>query len=237
MKRLHSIFALAGLLAGTSDGLPQGFINLNFEQANVSGYSPESFLSVPASSAFPGWSPLFVSGTGTNIQSVVSYDVLPLSAAAISIGDTNLTQYGLGPIQGRYSAFLFGADDVSAGLSQSALIPVNTESLLMSVRRVTYFPGGSLTVMIGGQLITMTAIQQFSDYTIYGGNIAAFAGQIMPLTIMDVPGSNAESAYGWEIDGIQFSPSPVPEPCGLPLALLGTGLIGMLRWRRSRTGQ
>jgi hypothetical protein len=92
-------------------------------------------------------------------------------------------------------------------------------------------------VTIGGQLITMTAVQQFSDYTVYGGNIAAFAGQILPLTIMSVPGSYPDSAYGWEFDSIQFSPTPVPEPSGLPLAVLGTGLIGLLRCRRSRAGQ
>jgi hypothetical protein len=46
----HFITAL--LLASMDLGFSQGFVNLDFGGANVSGYSPGN---VPASDAMPGW--------------------------------------------------------------------------------------------------------------------------------------------------------------------------------------
>jgi hypothetical protein len=41
------------VLAGSQRAFSQGFVNLDFESAMVSGYSPQS--TIPAALAFPGW--------------------------------------------------------------------------------------------------------------------------------------------------------------------------------------
>jgi hypothetical protein len=79
--------------------------------------------------------------------------------------------------------------------------------------------------------LTFNAIGSGSGYTIWQANISAYAGQTGQL----------EFTAPWQtqglLDNIQFSSFPVPEPSGLPLAVLGAGLIGLLRWRRSPTRQ
>lgn len=233
--KLHTskilVFAMI-LLAGVRESHSQGFVNLNFESANVSGYSPGTFNVIPTATAFPGWTALYFTTSTTNIAPQVSYDVLPLGSAAISIGDTNLAQYGFGPLTGLYSAFLFGVGGTSSGLSQSGLVPTGTESLLINVSDVTGVAGGSFVVMLGGQIINMIALQSFSNHTLYGGNVASFAGQVAPLTLVAPPVGNPFAPNGWAFDSITFSSSPVPEPGTLVLVGLGGLLLGLRRWKK-----
>lgn len=212
------------------NAISQGFINLGFEAADVSGRTQGSISSVATSAAFPGWTAFFISPSGTNIQGTVLYNALPLGTPTISIGDTNLAQYNLGPIGGRYSALLFGVTDTSAALSQSGLIPVGTVSILLDVRSVTSVEGKSFTVLINNQAVALSVVQQFSGYALYGGDISAYAGQSSLLTIMTPPATLAGYPNGWQFDNIQFSTNPVPEPS--VLALLAIGVVGLLGYHR-----
>src|SRR5436190_6140921 len=72
------------------------FGNLDFESANLSGYSPGS--AVPIASALPGWSG-FIAGGGTD---QISYDSFALAGGSISIMDSHTT-VGYPPLQGNYS--------------------------------------------------------------------------------------------------------------------------------------
>jgi hypothetical protein len=109
------------------------FQDLNFESANVSGYSPGN--SVPVSDAFHGWSAYFSSGTTTYPQSEVSLDGISTGGAVISLIDDNASP--VAPLQGNYSAFLFGGgygvNEVlaSASISQTATILAGTQSITM----------------------------------------------------------------------------------------------------------
>jgi hypothetical protein len=82
-----------------------GFQNLNFEAANVSGYSAGS--SIPASLALPGWT-AYLTDTSTSTvtpESQVVYDGISTGGPVISVIDANS---GFAPLQGNYSVFLFG---------------------------------------------------------------------------------------------------------------------------------
>ena len=93
MKRIAGICILL-LLAGTRLGLAQGFVNLDFESANLTGTQPNAVI--PASNAFPGW----------DANSLVGYDFFSTGGTVISIVDSAVP--GITPLQGNYSVFLFG---------------------------------------------------------------------------------------------------------------------------------
>jgi hypothetical protein len=155
------ILPVALLLIGNQFGSAQGFQNLDFESANISGYSPGS-QNVPVSAALPGWAASFVTGTSTNVATQVWYDGISFGGAGISVIDTNAPIFS--PLQGKYSAFLFGGAYgntalASAGISQSGLVPTGTESLLIDA----YVSGASFIVTLGGQTINMTLLQGFSN--------------------------------------------------------------------------
>jgi len=207
----------------------QGFVNLNFEAANVSGYSPGD-SSVPVASALPGWSAAYVNATNTISASDVWYDGISLGGAIISVIDSNSPAFS--PIQGRYSAFLFGGPYnsptlYSAEISQKGLVSAGTESLLLDA----YSFGAAFTVTLGGQNIDMIALQTFANYTEYGGDIpSSLAGQVATLSIAEpAPNNNPPSML--ELDNLVFSSSNVPEPGTFSVTLLG---FLWLAWRRSR---
>jgi hypothetical protein len=223
------IIALIRILYGFS----QGFVNLNFESANVSGYSAGN--GVPITSALPGWSAYssypsgvysggFASGA-TNVLTTVIYNAPSLGGPLVSIIDTN----GGVPFQGRYSAILWDGGSFplySTTISQTGLVPTGTESLLFEGSAL----GAYFGVTINGQTINMNALQVFSNYTLYGGDISTFAGQVETLSFTLPPATLGQpSEFG--LDNIQFSSSTVPEPNEICLTALGGFLLAWSRWK------
>jgi hypothetical protein len=219
----NKIAAAIMLLIGANYGTAQGFLNLDFESANVSGYTSGTFNSIPMNDAFLGWNGYYISSSSTNAASMASYNVLPLSTEAISIGDAT-------PLQGLYSAFLFGANGYASEISQTGLVSNGTQSLLLDIADVTGIAGGTFTVSLGGQIINLVILQTYPNYTLYGGDVSAFAGQVVTLSIIVPPMVNPNNPNGWEFDSIRFSPSSVPEPSAFALTALGA----LLLTRRSR---
>src|SRR3974390_321110 len=92
--------SVVGILFSSVFANAQGtftFQNLDFESANVSGYSPGSMISVSA--ALPGWSAYI---GGSQIQQMW-YDVTSVGTTEIAVVD----QFGMAhfpPLQGNYSA-------------------------------------------------------------------------------------------------------------------------------------
>jgi len=207
----------------------QGFGNLNFEAANVSGFSPGE-SDVPISDALPGWSVAYVNATNTIVASQVWYDSISLGGAVISVNDVNSPAFS--PIQGRYSAFLFGGPYnsptlYSAEIDQTAVVPTGTESLLLDA----YVFGATFTVTLAGQSINMVPLETFANYTEYGGNIPSLlAGQMATLSIAEQAPDNSPPSM-LELDDLVFSTSTVPEPGTFSLTLLG---FLYLAWGRCR---
>jgi hypothetical protein len=121
-------------------------------------------------------------------------------------------------LEGNYSALLpsvllANSGPFSTAIAQAGLIPAAAQSLQMKIQMRT---PEELSVAIGGHNIAMFPLQVTSNYTLYGGDIAAFAGQIEELRIMNhaVPQG---SFFGLVVDSIEFSPETIPEPRSLSL--------------------
>jgi hypothetical protein len=143
------------------------------------------------------------------------YDGISLGGVGISVIDTN-APFGNTPIQGRYSTFLFGDPALFARISQTGLIPIGTRSLQMQI----WPAGGSFTVSVGGQEIPMVSLMVQPTYTLYGGDVSAFAGQVAEMSIT-ANLAIIHSPNAVELDSILFSGLPIPEPRSGVLVGLG----------------
>jgi hypothetical protein len=209
---ISQIVCLSPALSANAQGT---FQNLNFEQANpISAGNPYPPEYVTVTSAVPDWSVYY----GNAQQTVMTYN-------APGLGSTLATL--LGPsspvpvIDGNYSVLLQGGETASAAsISQTGTIPSGMQSLLFEAQ-----PGeGSFDVLVGTQIVPFSAVGSGPNYTLYGANISAWAGQTEQLTFSALPGVN-----NWTIDDISFSPQAVPEPSMLALTGLGALLFGLYR--------
>jgi len=213
MKTTLTKSGLIGLITLLGwEGKSQGFINLDFESANLTGYPQTS--PVPAANAFPGWT--------VNAQYIL-YDNFSLSGNSISIVGTSPPNGGP-VIQGAYSAFLASGNAPGLGqtisLGQSGTIPLGIESMS--------FWGnlGGLQISFGGQALAFSETGSTANYNIYAGDVSAFAGQTGQL-LFSLPAYTSNVT----LDNIQFSTSSVPEPSAFALTALG-GLLVV--WRRAK---
>ena len=221
------------LLAICQNGWAQDFLNLNFEAANPSGYVPGNNL--PTSAAFPSWTAYYSGAGGTNLASTVYYDRVSAGGAAIFLEDTNAPAGGGPlPIQGNYSVLLQGANSIynppgqqySASIGQTGTIP-NTAKTLTFWGNI---PGG-LQITFNGQPLSFIDISNTLNYAIWRADISAYAGQTGQL-LFTAPGGLPNTSGG-ELDNIQFSSLPIPEPSALALAALGALTLGY-HYRRTR---
>jgi|SRR5579859_5885099 len=221
MKRRSIVWLVVISLALLRNASGQGFINLDFEGATIvpdpsSSYYP---YAVYASYAIPGWTP-----SGYLGPSDVLYNGISLGAPNVSL--VNATNPYPSALDGQYGVFLQGSASGSASISQSAVVPTSTESLLFRAQAGPGAASGSLLVSLGGQPISYSTIALGPDYTLYGGNIPSnLAGQYEQLVFSALTGGG----NNWNIDDIQFSPSSVPEPSVLPLLAWGGLLFGLRR--------
>jgi hypothetical protein len=183
-------------------GHSQGFLNLDFESANVSGYPNPSFP-IPASNAFPGW---------TVVAPYTAYDDVSLSGGSISIFDLK-PPYSLPPIQGTYFVWMFGSGTSpnygTISLGQTGQVPIGTQSISF------WGLDTGLQITFGGQLLNFVETGTTGNYNIYTADISAYADQT-GLLLLSAPVGSGNNF----IDNIQFSSSPIPEPSVLSLCSL-----------------
>ena len=205
--------AEVSLLTFAQNGFCLGFVNLDFESAQIIPITGGPYInSIATTNALPGWTVLY----GSSQQSVISYNDPALGSTFVTLIATNGSQ-----LAGNYSVLLQGGETASAAtISQTGLVPASAESLtFLAVGDAPYPYEPDLQVLLGGQDLTFSAISNELNYTLYGANISTFADQMETLSFS---APEATSGYNnWEIDNIQFSSSPVPEPGTLALAILG----------------
>jgi len=219
---------LFALLILCRSGHAQGFINLDFESAHLSSYGAGP-ASVPALSAVPGWT-VYYQG---NPYPYILYNAVSLGGAAVILEGTN-ADYPLPPIQGNWFVHIQGgwSNGGSAGIGQTGQIPIDAQTL------VFWGSYENMIISFSGQPLTFAVLGGTPNYTIYGADISAYAGQIGELLFTGLDGSSRPGPFpyggGGFIDNIQFSPSPVPEPSNLALGVLGGLLLLKLpRWRKA----
>lgn len=228
MKRVCALVSAIAFFASSVNGLAQGFMNLDFEAANLSGYGVAS-IEVPTNKAIPNWTASYWSGAyGHQPSSIVAYNCVSIGGAAISVFDANIAD-GPVPLQGKYSilfqgtyapGFPIGADVGSAAvLSQRGLVP-NTARSLVFWGRLT-----GVDLVLNGNTMSYTAIGSANNYAIYAADVSGYAGQSVELSFMALVNGVGT------IDNIQFSSNAIPEPG--TFALVALGVVG-LGWRRRR---
>jgi hypothetical protein len=211
MHTIRTTIGLVGLVALLGgEGRSQGFVNLDFESANLTGY-PAGL--VPAANAFPGWAVT---------APYITYDAPSLSGNSISIFGTN-PPLNAPPIQGTYYATLASGNTPGLGqtllLGQTGTIPLGTQS-------VTFWGDiGGLQITFAGQSLAFSQTGTTANYNIYNASISAFAGQTGQLLFSLPPYVSSAT-----LDNIQFSSSPVPEPSTFALSVLGGVLLFARRW-------
>ena len=209
MKILR-IASLAAVLLGFLPNLSgQGFVDLNFESVSgtpvrlPNGYNP---IVIAPSNGIPGWT-----ATGGDFNpTYILYNTFTLGDSAVTLFNTT-NEYSFPVLAGRYSLWLFGGGSSPQGvsISQTATVPANADS----IQFLAAIHPELLEVSLGGQNITCSALSSTSDYTLYGGDVSAFAGQRETLTITVPRGINNDVI----LDDINFSASQVPEPRTLSL--------------------
>ena len=206
--------------------LAQGFVNLNFEQATIipASTNPELQFYIATTNALPGWTVLY----GANQQSLITFNAPALGTTWVYLWATNGEQ-----LSGNYSVLLQGGGTASAAsISQTGLVPANAESLLfIGVGSASDPNASALQLSLGGQDLSFVVISNELNYTLYGADVSAFAGQMEALTFSALEVSTGYN--DWNIDNIQFSTQPVPEPSELALVALGALFLGFRRWRNS----
>jgi|ERR1022692_353069 hypothetical protein len=219
----NKIFSLLFLILA-QHGFFQGFVNLNFESAKIipltqgANFPP---YSIATTNAVPGWLVYY----GAAQQTQITYNDPALGSTFATLWATNGQN-----ISGHFSLLLQGGGSASAAsISQTALTPLTAQSLMFKAQYNDGVPtGGSLLVSLNGQNIPFFAISSGSNYTLYGGDISAFAGQTAQLTFS---APNVGHDNNWNIDDIVFSNQPIPEPSGLVLFSFGALLLDFFRRR------
>jgi hypothetical protein len=224
MNTYKSAFIILSFGFVTAIAKAQGsFQNLNFELANpgplttTPGYPFAYAVNVPVANALPYWSVYY----GTTEQTEVNYN-------DPGTGSTLVTLVGGSwpAIDGNYSVLLQGGITAAfASISQSSTIPSGMESLLFEAQ-----PGlGTLDVLVGTQLVPFVAVGSGANYTLYGANISAWAGDPEQITFSAL--EDFSTVNNWTIDDISFSPTAVtPEPSPLILTGIGGLLFATRKW-------
>jgi hypothetical protein len=212
MKRITMTLAVAAIFILSARG--QGFQNLNFESANnLPGNPPDFGSPVSVTSALPDWAAY----NGPNALSSISYVSNNISGSSSSVE----LEGGILALDGNWSVELFDGGSIS----QTAMVPGNAESLQFEAQGIG--PGDSLdandlSVTLGGQSLSYSALFDGPDYVEYGANIPTdLDGQIEALTFL----IQSKARF----DDIEFSTSPIPEPSEYALIGLGAILVGLAR--------
>ena len=194
------------------------FQNLDFEAANISPGTPAGGI-IAASQGIPGWS------TSNNVV----FDGVSGGGDFVSIIDPNLPG-NISPLHGTYSVVLFGGGPLGtpASISQTGLVPANARSIEMDL--ASSLSPAPFVVTLGGQQITMVPLETLPHYTVYGGDISAYAGQVENLTITELsPPPPEVPPSALELDDIVFSPNGVPEPTTRTLLFCGASAFALRR--------
>jgi hypothetical protein len=233
MRLQTPVWLVGGLALLLSAGGAAGqgnFQNLGFESASLVPIPGDSYGRVQFAAAFPGWTGL-VGGTQ---ETGALYNNEFLDSSGISIIDQGWSDpFGGtgGLIQGNFTIILQAgvvgsiANTADTTLSQTGLVPSAAQSLQFAAYLVGNPPLVVLAVTLGGQRLSLTPLASGGNYTLYGADIHAWAGQTAELAFtLRAEQPHIDNRYLF-LDAIQFSNLPTPEPSVFGLSALGALLL------------
>jgi hypothetical protein len=208
------------VLAGLSAHAEGTLQDLNFEEANPMPVPGTPY--VTEVSALPSWT---VTIGGVQQTEISENDPSTGAPWVMLVGPGDSS--GFAPIDGNYSVLLQGSFFSSVpAISQTALIPADTESLLFEAQAGS----GNLAVMVGTQTIPFIQMGTGPNYTLYGADVSAWAGDTEQITFSALEAVSSQN--NWELDDISFS--AVPEPSMVALSAMGGLFFGARKWLARR---
>jgi hypothetical protein len=233
MKINHKMAGISTLCLSATLGYAQGtFQNLDFESANVPVLpSGQQGFTTPAA-GLPGWTVYY--GTNQFTGQIFHNDVSEGAVSVSILGPHYNAQFSPPIIDGSFSAVVQAggsATQIAASIAQTGMIPVGSRSIQLDVS--PFSSQDLVTVSVGGQNIPLVPLSTRSSYTVFEGDISAFAGQTEQLMI-SAPPIAADLFNSDVIDDIVFSSQSAPEPGSLALLSCAGLLFGCSRWRRKR---
>ena len=228
MRYSHITQSLAVVILCCEIGYGQGFVNLGFETTTLTPILANPLSGYYVTNAtVPGWSwtPQQTFGYG-DPSTTVAYNDVALDSPAVTLQGTNSPYYPA--IGGKYSILLQGGSEFVPSNSYSAIwqtgeIPANAQSLI--------YWGGALQVSFNGQPLTLIDISNAANYTVWGMDISAYAGQtgVLQFTKLWLPTNYSD---GTLLDNIQFSSVPVPEPSAVSLCAVSLIFLLAIRFTK-----
>lgn len=212
-------------IASTVSALGQGtFRNLDFESASLPILPPGQGAFASAGDAFPFWQVYL----GDNLQSTVGYNALSIGGAAVSILGPNFNQFQDAILEGSFTAALAaGAGSSSASLRQMGTVPIDAQSLRVLIPSAPDSFQRNFNFALNGVTVAMLPVSVGPTITEYGGDVTAFAGLTLELSISAYLSPAAPTFFGFRLDDIQFSNQAIPEPSLFGLFALGALLLGL----------
>jgi hypothetical protein len=203
------------------------FQNLNFESATLVPITGDSFGRFYFDQAFPGWRG-YVGGIQ---QTAAFHNAEFLCCSALTVwGGASHPEL---PFEGSYSVFFHAAlgndfQPADTALAQIGQIPTTAQSLLFKARSA-----GPFTVSLGGQPVSPVPLLSAPDYTLFGADISAWAGQQTELRFTSIAPAAGTGDNSLILDSIEFSTTPIPEPS--TFALFGFSVVfAWFIWRHKR---
>jgi hypothetical protein len=207
------------------------FQNLDFESATFVPIPNDPHDRVYLSSALPYWTGYI----GADQTNAVLHNNFFLGSSGISIQGPTNSYFPI--LEGSLTPMLQAGTDrlgnpTPVALSQTGLVPLDARSLFFRARASTFGGPNPFVVTLDGETLSMMPIAVSGDlYTLYGGDVSAYAGQTLELRFTALPFTSA--GYNFFLDAIEFSPNPVPEPSTFALLAIA-GAFGWFYWRRKR---
>ena len=198
------------------------FQNLSFESPTLIPVPGDPYGRVQFTPALPGWTGYI----GSTAETLALYNNMFLDSTGLGLQGPNS---GLN-IEGNYTAMIQSGyalsgppTQVNASLSQSGVLSSDARSLQF---RAAGF--GPFEVALNGQSLSLIPLSSTPGYTLYGADVAAFAGLAAELRFTALPRPSPPIISTFFLDGIVFSNQPIPEPSVFGLFALG---VSLLCWR------
>jgi hypothetical protein len=175
------------LMSSSFCGHSQGtFGNLDFESANVAPLNPGQGNTVLTSDGMPGWTAYYDGRAGNTIY----HNGVSLAGATVAIEGPQF----LPILRGQYSAYVVGDYNPSgpagtnwSAIAQTGLVPQNAKTLYyLAAQNIPEYPP-IFEVTLGGVSIPVTQVGSTTQYTIWAGDVSAFAGLTEQLMFTALP--------------------------------------------------
>jgi hypothetical protein len=230
---MRTFAALALSVLATLAASGQAFVNLNFEQANVSG-PVDSLGRLPATNALPGWQ----TDVGTSPTSLVYFNTSDLDQMTVGIYNSLAPVFIPHPVLGQFTAYLEGdLGSITSGvasIAQTGLIPAAAKTIRFATTSTSDLPGlnPSLYLLINGTAAPYYQAQQASGFTTWVADVSSYAGTTSTLKFQMAASyipSSTHWIFGMGIDNIAFSTEPIPEPSSIALLAFGAVCLAGVR--------